>query len=98
MNPAYISALAALSGSAIGALASFATTWTTQNFQNRSQHVTQAAARRERLFTDFIDETSRLLADAIVSSAQDASKFVTLYAIRSKLVLFAPPAVVDRGR
>lgn len=60
MNPGYISALSAPAGSAIGALASFATTWMTQSFQDRTQRVTQTVSRRERLYSDFSDEASRL--------------------------------------
>jgi hypothetical protein len=37
MNDAYMSGIAALAGSAIGALASFATTWLTQHSQERAQ-------------------------------------------------------------
>jgi len=53
MNPATLSALAALAGSAIGAFASFATTWLTQHHQDRAQRLAQKTARRERLFNEF---------------------------------------------
>ena len=56
MDNAYVSALAALAGSAIGAIASFATTWLTQHGQARAQRVAQAIARREHLYSEFIDE------------------------------------------
>jgi len=65
MNAAYISALAALAGSAIGALPSFATTWLTQHQQERATRLAQEMSRRERLNGEFIDEASRLLADAL---------------------------------
>ena len=39
MNSAYISAIAALAGSGIGAVASFATTWLTQDAQERARRV-----------------------------------------------------------
>ena len=94
MNAGYISALAALAGSAIGALASFATTWMTQRFQDRAQRLAQTLARRERLYGDFIDEASRLFGDAFTHQLEDPSKMVALYAIRSKLMLFASPAII----
>jgi hypothetical protein len=45
----YISALSALAGSAIGALATFATTWLTQHSQERATLLVQDRARRETL-------------------------------------------------
>lgn len=97
MNAGYISALAALAGSAIGALASFATTWMTQRFQERAQRLAQTLARRERLYGDFIDEASRLFGDAFTHQLEDPAKMVALYAIRSKLMLFAAPAIIDEA-
>ena len=52
MNNAYIPAIAALAGSAIGALASFATTWLTQHSRERAQRYAQAMTLREQLMED----------------------------------------------
>ena len=71
MNPATLSALAALAGSAIGALASFATTWLTQHHQDHTQRINQEASRRERLFGEFIDEASRTYADGMIQERLD---------------------------
>ena len=89
MNVAYISALAALAGSALGALASFATTWLTQHYQGEMQRRSQESSRREKLFGDFIDQASNLLADALTHALEDPSKLVPLYAVMGKLRLFA---------
>ena len=94
MNAAYLSAFAALAGSAIGALASFATTWLTQHYQDRIQRAAQETARRERLFGEFIDQASKLFADALTHTLDEPSKLVPLYAIISKLRLFASPATI----
>jgi hypothetical protein len=94
MDAAYISAFAALAGSAIGASASFATTWLTQHTQERATRLAQEMNRRERLYGEFIDEASRLLADALTHHLEDPSKMVPLYAIMGKLRLFAPANVV----
>ena len=53
--------------------------------------------RRERLYGEFIDEASRLLADALTHHLEDPSKMVPLYAIMGKLRLFAPANVVARA-
>ena len=67
MEAAYTSAFAALAGSAIGTFASFATTWLTQHAQERATRLAQEMSRRERLYGEFIDEASRLLADAMIT-------------------------------
>jgi len=59
MNDTYTSGIAALAGSAIGALASFATTWLTQHSQERAQRFAQAMTRREHLYGGFIEEASK---------------------------------------
>ena len=89
MSPAYLSALSALAGSLIGALASFSTTWLTQHFQILTQRRQQEMSRREKLYGDFIDEASRLYADALIHSLEEPSKLVSIYAILGKLRLFA---------
>jgi hypothetical protein len=97
MNNAYMSAIAALAGSAIGALASFATTWLTQHTQGRAQRFGQAMARREHLYGEFIDEASKLITDALTHEFDDPSKFVRLYALVGKLRLFASSSVISKA-
>ena len=95
MDAAYISALSALSGSAIGALASVATTWLTQHHQDQTQRLNQEASRRERLFGEFIDQASKTYADAMVQeSLDDPAKLVPMYATINRLRLFATPSTI----
>jgi hypothetical protein len=94
VNGAYLSALSALAGSAIGGMASIATTWLTQHSQNKSQDHARSMARRERLYGDFIDEASKLFIDALTHQQIDPSKFVEIYATIGKLRLFASADVV----
>jgi hypothetical protein len=97
MNNAYMSAIAALAGSAMGAVASFATTWLTQHAQERAQRFAQAMSRREHLYGDFIEEASRLFSDALTHEFDDPSKFVHLYALVGKLRLFASAKVISKA-
>jgi hypothetical protein len=97
MNDAYTSGIAALAGSAIGALASFATTWLTQHAQERTQRFAQAMALRQQLYGEFIEEASKLFTDALTHQLDDPSKFVRLYALVGKLRLFAAANVVSRA-
>ena len=90
MDAAYLSALSALAGSAIGALASLTTTWLTQRYQERSQRMAQEQVRRERIFGEFIDQASQMYADALShTSLEDPARLVPLYATIGKLRLFA---------
>ena len=97
MNNAYLSAIAALAGSAIGAVASFATTWLTQHAQERAQRFAQAMSRREHLYGDFIEEASRLVSDGLTHELDDPSKFVRLYALVGKLRRFASAKVISKA-
>ena len=95
MEPATISAVSALAGSGIGALASVTTTWLTQHFQSRAQRLSQEGSRRERLFGDFVDQASQNYADGITHEQLDEpTKLVPLYATINKLRLFATPDTV----
>ena len=81
LDPATISALSALAGSAIGALASVTTTWLTQHHQDHTQRRNQEASRRERLFGEFIDQASKTYADGMVQERlDDPAKLVPMYA------------------
>jgi hypothetical protein len=94
MNSAYISAIAALAGSGIGTTASFATTWLSQDAQERTRRVAQRVARREHLYGEFIEEASRLFTDALTHELDDPSKSVRLYALVGRLRLLAPADVI----
>jgi hypothetical protein len=94
MNEAYISAFAAHAGSAVGALASVATTWLTLNAQGRARRADQAMSRKGTLYGQFIDEASKLLTDALVRALGDPSKLVHLYEVVNKLRLLASPNVL----
>ena len=95
MDTAYISALSALAGSAIGAMASFATTWLTQRHQDHADLLTREASRRERLFGEFIEHASKIYGDALMQDHfDDPAKLVPLYATLNKLRLFATPRTI----
>jgi hypothetical protein len=97
VDSATLSVVSALAGSAIGAGASFATTWLTQHSQLRAQRSAQAIAVRQALFIEFIDEASKSLTDALTHELDDPSKLVRLYASIGKLRLFASDDVVSKA-
>ncbi|MET7246016.1 hypothetical protein ABZT49_21940 [Methylobacterium sp. EM32] len=97
MDAAYVSALSALAGSAIGAMASFATTWLTQRNQERATLLVQDRARREALYGEFIREASTLFGDAFQHALDDPAKLVNLYAIVNKIRLFGEPETLEEA-
>ena len=95
MDPGYISAIAALAGSAIGGLTSLAASWLSQNVQARAQQYVQDKARREELYKTFIEEASRLYADALATDKTEVANFVRLYAMVSRMRVLSTPAVIQ---
>ena len=95
MDPAYVPALAALAGSAIGGLTSFATTWLTQQTTVRAQQLVDELVRREELYKDFIEEASRLYADAFEHDKAETSKLVNLYALVSRMRVRSAPKIIE---
>jgi hypothetical protein len=95
MDAAYITALAALAGSTIGGLTSFATTWLSQREQFRSQQLSRERSKREELYTLFIEEAARLYADAYEHSKAEAAQLVNLYALVSKMRVVSEPKIIE---
>ena len=61
MNAAYVSAFAALAGSVIGGLTTFAAAWVTQRQQANVQWLLQEKTRRQELYQQFIEEASNYM-------------------------------------
>jgi hypothetical protein len=97
MNEAYLPALAALAGSAIGGITSLATTWLAQHGQAKTQQMAQDRVKRETLFGQFIDEASVLYADAFAHDGTDLSKLSKLYALISRMRLLSSTSIVDHA-
>ena len=95
MEAAYVSALAALAGSAIGGLTSFATPWATLRSQTRAQRRASEADKREALFGRFLDEAAKLYADALQHNRDEASDLIGLYALQGRIRLTASTRAVE---
>ena len=94
MNPAYISALAALAGATIGGLTSLATSWLTQRLQLRHAHLEAETAKLEALYTDFIAEAARLYGDALTRQTDQITGLVGLYAMVGRMRLVSDRPVI----
>lgn len=100
METAYISAIAALSGSVIGGLTSLAASWVSQNAQARTQLLLESKSRRQELYKAFIEEASKLYGDALVTDSADnanISKFVGLYTMLSQMRILSSQAVIENA-
>ena len=95
MNAAYISALAALAGTAIGGLISFATSWITQQAQVRAQRLATERHARADLFGRFLDEAAKLYSDALENRRDDITGLVGIYALINRIRLISSPQVVE---
>jgi hypothetical protein len=95
MDAAYISALAALAGTAIGGLTSFATSWTTQQAQARAQRLAAEREGRAALFGRFLDEAAKLYSDALQNRRDDITGMIGIYALTNRIRLMSSPQVVE---
>jgi hypothetical protein len=91
----YIPAIASFSGSASGTLASIVTGWVTQRRKDRVRHTLRATYQLEELYKDFIEEASRLYADALVNDKSEISKLVDLYSLIARMKILSSDAVIE---
>jgi hypothetical protein len=96
-DTAYITAVAALAGSTIGGLTSLMSAWLTQRHQDRAKRLMQEKSRRQTLYRQFINEASKLYADALTHDKSDISALVNVYALIGQMRILSSLAVVDRA-
>jgi len=97
MDPAYVSAIAALAGSTIGGLTSLAASWLTQYVQFSAQQRANNLSRREELYKEFIEEASKWYADAYVHDKAEVSNLVKLYALVSRMRVLSAPGIAEHA-
>src|SRR5215470_1735385 len=97
MNIALLPAFAALAGSTIGGLTSFASAWLTQHHQDRVRRLSGDKARRQKLYKRFIDEASKLYADALVHDKAEVSALVSVYALINRMRVVSSPIVIEKA-
>jgi len=94
MDLTYIHAVAAFSGSASGTVATVLTGLFTQRRKDRALRRSQAMSQRQELYKSFVEEASRLHADALVNEASDTSKLVNLYALIGRMRILSSDEVI----
>ena len=94
MDASVISALAALTGTAVGGLTSVAANWLNQRRQIRAQWQLHERNRRQILYRDFIEEASKCYIDALQHDEADIYSLVGLYAKLSRMRVLSSKTVV----
>jgi hypothetical protein len=97
MDTAYLSALAALAGTAVGGLTSFFGSWFGQSAQFKAQLFLQEKGRRQEKYRDFVEEASRLCIHALINDQPDLSKTIALYALVSRMRILSSPKVIEEA-
>lgn len=95
MVTSYIPAAAAFSGSVTGALATILTSWFRQRRQHRAMFTSRTIAKREELYKSFIEEASRLYADALAKDKSEISEMVDLYAMIGRMKILSGEEVIQ---
>ena len=85
MDASIITALAALTGAAVGGLTSGAAAWLNHRSQVRTEWILHEKSRRQILYRDFIEEASKCYIDALQHDKADIPGLVGLYAKLSSM-------------
>jgi hypothetical protein len=94
MDPAILSATAALVGSLVGGVSTFAAYWLTQRVQLRAQGLMKRHAEREALYAEFIVEASKRFADAWSHHAESPEVVAGLFSAIERMRLTSSGAVI----
>jgi len=95
MDTAWISAFSAVMGSLVGAFTSFVTTYANQRSQYKRDFLSKQFAKRETLYSEFINEAARLQVESLDRQMEKASALVTIYALHNRIRLIASEKVIQ---
>jgi len=94
MDASVISALAALTGTAVGGLTSVAANWLSHRIQIKAQWVQHEKNRRQALYRDFIEEAAKCYIDALQHDKADIPSLVGLYAKLGRMRVLSSKSVM----
>jgi hypothetical protein len=97
MDPAILSATAAVLGSLTGGSASITTAWLTQRTQGRRQAVQVETRKREALYADFITECSKLVLDALDHTLDRPETLLQAYSLVNRIRLTSSDVVLHEA-
>ena len=91
------SALAALLGAAIGGMLSVIASWISQRVQSKSQLLAQEIKRRQQLYNDFVEASSRCYADALQENEPEPGRLSRLYGEIGRMRLSSSQKVIEEA-
>jgi hypothetical protein len=91
---AAITALAAVMGSLVGGLTSFATTFFTQRNQAHRDFLSRDVANREELYSQFIKEATNLYADSLDKTLTNPAMLIGMYSLIGRIRLIGSDKVL----
>ena len=97
MDASIITALAALTGAAVGGLTSGVAAWLNHRSQIRTEWMLHEKTRRQTLYRDFIEEAAKCYIDALQHDEADIPSLVGLYAKLSRMRALSSSQVVQRA-
>ena len=95
MNAASLSALAALGGSALGGITPLISNYLIQRGLTKRELLNREIADRQTLYADFIQFATKVYVDATTKNLDDTGDLVALYALVSRIRLFASEPVIS---
>jgi len=97
VDASIITALAALTGAAVGGLTSGIANWRSQRNQVRAQWILSEKTRRQILYREFIEDAAKCYIDALQHDEADIPGLVGLYAKMSAMRAMSSKPVVQRA-
>jgi hypothetical protein len=97
VDASIISALAALTGAAVGGLTSGMAAWLNHRSQVRVEWILHEKSRRQILYKDFIEDAAKCYIDALQHDEADIPGLVGLYAKLSSMRALSSKTVVNRA-
>jgi hypothetical protein len=94
MNTATLSALAALGGSALGGITPLISNYLIQRGLTKRELLSRELADRQTLYAEFIQFSTKAYVNATTKQLDDAGDLIALYALVSRIRLFASEPVI----
>ena len=94
MDPAIVSAMAAVFGSLVGSSATVATAWVTQKTLSKRELIGAEIRTRQTLYGEFIRECSKLVVDSFTHTLEKPETLLPVYEVLNRIRLCASDAVL----
>jgi hypothetical protein len=95
LAPTLVTAAAAVTGTLVGGLTSFATSYFVQRRQGHAEHVLRDIERREDLYARFNELAAQLILDALDHELEDPAKLIGIETLAGRIRLASCQRVLD---